>query len=288
MNYVFRLAILLLPLMLLPATGCGWLHPAPKPLERAAANVSVGGLAAGGMTRAEVAELLIPLSQGQNLAPQDAFFDADSDRIITEKPGQLLDIPRTVDLVMAAPPEASVTPLFRSIAAGITAADLAQAEGLGSSTTRILDQTPSRVHNIRLASGIINNAVLEPGYEFSFNRRLGEPTADRGFLPATVFAEGGRLEQETGGGVCQVSSTLYSAALAARLTITERHPHSRPVAYIPQGQDATTYTDKDLRFINSTGRRVILRSRLKENSLSVDIMGLPEPLRRSATREVAR
>jgi vancomycin resistance protein YoaR len=184
-----------------------------------------------------------------------------------------MDIPATVQQVMDAPPSAAVTPVYRQTAASVTAAGLKQARRLGACRTEILDRTPARVHNIRLAAALINNTVIEPGYEFSFNRRLGEPTADRGFLPATIFAEG-RLEQDVGGGVCQVSSTVYNAALAAGLTITERHPHSRPVAYVPPGRDATTYTDKDLRFINSTRRRIIVRSLLTSGGLAADIWEL--------------
>jgi len=261
-------------LFLLSISGCGWLKTSPKPLPRTAVDVTVGGAAAGGMSQAEVAALLLPMAQSQYVAPRDAAFDPDSGLITAEEPGIMLDISATVQQVLDAPPQAAVTPVFRTAAPSVTAASLEKAQRLGACTTKIIDRTPARVHNIRLAARVINNALIEPGYEFSFNRRLGEPTADRGFLPATIFAEGGRLEQDVGGGVCQVSSTIYNAALAAGLTITERHPHSQPVAYVPPGRDATTYTDKDLRFVNSTRRRIIVRSLLTSSGLSADIWGL--------------
>jgi vancomycin resistance protein YoaR len=130
------------------------------------------------------------------------------------------------------------------------------------------------MENIRLTAALLNNAAIAPGDEFSFNRRTGEPTRERGFRPAVVFVDG-REEKELGGGMCQVSSTLYNAVLAAGLRVVERHPHSRPVSYVPPGLDATTYTDKDLRFVNTTRRPLILRALVAGKKLTVDLFALP-------------
>jgi vancomycin resistance protein YoaR len=78
-----------------------------------------------------------------------------------------------------------------------------------------------------------------------------DPKPEDGYLPAPVIDDNGRKVPDYGGGLCQVSTTVYNAALAARLPIVERHPHSKPVRYAPNGRDATVYTDKDLKFRNS-------------------------------------
>jgi vancomycin resistance protein YoaR len=76
--------------------------------------------------------------------------------------------------------------------------------------------------------------------------------------------------------MCQVSSTVYNAALMAGLKITERHPHSQPVSYVPAGRDATTFTDKDLRFMNSTRHPLILRVCIAGKMVKADIFSLPQ------------
>ncbi len=164
--------------------------------------------------------------------------------------------------------------MYRPLAPALTAAALAAARPAGAYTTTILDASPDRLENIRLTAALLNNAAIAAGDEFSFNRRTGEPTRERGFRPATVFVDG-RHEEEVGGGMCQVSSTLYNAVLAAGLRVTERHAHSRPVAYVPPGKDATTYTDKDLRFVNTTRRPLVMRAYVAGKKLTVELLALP-------------
>ena len=94
--------------------------------------------------------------------------------------------------------------------------------------------------------------------EFSFNKVVGQRTAARGFKEATVIA-GGQYEQGLGGGICQVSSTLYNAVIKAGLTASERHPHAFPSTYLPLGQDATVdYHHLDFKFKNTTDGEIIV------------------------------
>jgi vancomycin resistance protein YoaR len=94
-----------------------------------------------------------------------------------------------------------------------------------------------RARNVRLAASLLDD-VLEPGDEMSFNRNVGVRERWRGFVDApTIFA--GEVVPDVGGGVCQVSSTLYSAALLAGLEVVDRTPHSRASSYVPAGMDAT-------------------------------------------------
>lgn len=116
----------------------------------------------------------------------------------------------------------------------------------------------NRVANIKKAAAIINGSVLEPGERLSLNALLGERTEESGWLPATSFANGGtETELAAGGGICQVSTTLYNCALLAGLDIPERHAHSRRVSYIEGGRDASlNYGTADLVIANSTLSRV--------------------------------
>ncbi|MDK2882689.1 MAG: hypothetical protein PWP12_920 [Bacillota bacterium] len=140
---------------------------------------------------------------------------------------------------------------------------------MGSYSTPILDRDPNRVHNIRLTVNKLEGRVIGPGEVFSFNEAVGEPYAASGFRPATVLDDNGRPRKELGGGMCQVSSTLYNAALEAGFKVVERHPHARPVDYVPPGRDATVYTDLDLKFENTSGRPVVIHGAVVENKVTL-------------------
>lgn len=119
---------------------------------------------------------------------------------------------------------------------------------------------PNRVKNIVRAVSMLNGLSLAPGERLSLNSVLGERTEERGWLPATAFANGGaETRQQAGGGICQVSTTLYNCALLADLNVPERHGHSRRVSYVPGGRDsALNYPDSDLVIENSTADRVYI------------------------------
>jgi vancomycin resistance protein YoaR len=267
-----RLAAFLLMIVALFSAACG-MRPAPKPEARVAAAVTVEGVAVGGLTRAGAAAALQGLAAERYEPPADARFADEDGTVVADEAGRMLDVPATADAALAAPAGSEMAAAYRPLTAAVTAADLAAAPRAGSYTTTILDATPGRVENIRLTAALLNNAAIAAGAEFSFNSRTGEPTRERGFRPAVVFVDGGHGE-ELGGGMCQVSSTLYNAVLAAGLRVTERHPHSQPVSYVPPGRDATTYTDKDLRFVNTTRRTLVLRSYVAGRKLTVDIFAL--------------
>jgi len=130
---------------------------------------------------------------------------------------------------------------------------------LGSAQTTLLDTENDRVHNILLAADTLSGYTLEPGEEFSFNRVLGDRTEEAGYRKATVIIEGEK-SRDYGGGVCQVSSTLYQAVRDAGLTVLERHSHKKPVDYAQQGDDAAVnYGTLDFRFQNQTDMPVILQ-----------------------------
>ena len=125
-------------------------------------------------------------------------------------------------------------------------------QALGSAQTNIIDFQESRIHNIKLSIQKINGYILAPGASFSFNEIVGQRTADAGYQKATVLMHGEKT-QDYGGGVCQVSTTLFQAARGAGLLVTERHSHQKDVGYAHPGDDAAVdYGNKDMCFVNNT------------------------------------
>ncbi len=145
---------------------------------------------------------------------------------------------------------------------------------LGQGESDFIGSSDSRIHNIGVSSKIFNGILLKPGEEFSFNDLLGEVDGTTGYLPELVI-KGGQLIPEYGGGICQVSTTVFRSAIAAGLPILERHPHSLPVRYYnPQGFDATIYPGVvDLRFKNDTPSHILLQSKITGSKLSFEIYG---------------
>lgn len=132
----------------------------------------------------------------------------------------------------------------------------------------------ARVHNIKTGASKFNGAIIKPGEEFSFNKILGEVDEKTGYQPELVI-KGGQTIPEYGGGLCQLSTTVFRAAILAGLPITERRPHSFPVKYYnPQGFDATIYPGvADLKFVNDTGGHILLQTRVEGTELFVELYG---------------
>ena len=143
-----------------------------------------------------------------------------------------------------------------------------------------------RSSNIALAASKINGCVLQPGQIFSFNAVVGPRTAQNGFLSAKIIS-GGRFVQGIGGGVCQVSTTLYNAALLSGLKITEYHPHSLLVSYVAPSRDAmVSGSSCDLKFKNTSNTPVYIRAGALNGRISCSVYGLPDGASRSLVSQV--
>ena len=124
-------------------------------------------------------------------------------------------------------------------------------ELIGRYETTMIDMTQARIDNITLAASKINGTVISSGDEFSFNGIVGVRSEQNGYQKAPIIVED-RKEEEVGGGICQLSTTIYNAALAAGLDVTEHHTHTIEVPYIEKGKDATVdYGVMDLRIRNN-------------------------------------
>lgn len=144
---------------------------------------------------------------------------------------------------------------------------------LGQCTTDFNPGNVGRTTNVLLATDFCNGVILMPGQVFSYNESVGPRTYERGFKDATVYV-GNSAEDGVGGGICQVSSTIYYAALRADLKIVERYAHSRMVTYVPLGEDATVaWGSKDFRFENNTDYPIKVVTSHKSNNLTVKLYG---------------
>lgn len=148
-------------------------------------------------------------------------------------------------------------------------------ERIGFGESYYAHSIPTRIHNVALAAKRINYTLVAPGKEFSFNKTIGEVSAVTGFQSAYVIKNGQTVLGD-GGGVCQVSTTLFRALLNAGLNITLRLPHSYRVSYYElnndPGFDATVYEDNiDLRFINDTDNYVLIYTETDSNNLYMKV-----------------
>jgi vancomycin resistance protein YoaR len=144
---------------------------------------------------------------------------------------------------------------------------------IGEFQTKFNPGDRNRTANLSRAAKALDQKIIKPGATFSFNDTVGPRTPATGYKEAYVM-EGNKYVLGTGGGICQVSSTLYSAILMADLQVTERTPHGVPVDYIPLGQDATvSYGQVDLKFKNNTQNLVYIRTTVQSGSLTIKLYG---------------
>ncbi|WP_019915085.1 VanW family protein [Paenibacillus sp. HW567] len=132
---------------------------------------------------------------------------------------------------------------------------------------------PGRTFNIESAAQAVDGTILPPGAVFDYGKAIQKAQADTGFREAPVIVNG-KLQPGTGGGICQVSSTLYNAALRSGLEIVERRNHSLPVNYLPKGQDATfSEGNINFRIRNNTGKYLIIKAGVQGRYLTVKLFG---------------
>jgi vancomycin resistance protein YoaR len=224
------------------------------------------------------------LAKRINTKAQDADFVVATKSSVIVKPsvnGSMLDVPRTADRLLAA----ALRPTGRSarMVVGTEVPERTTAEarkmgitGLVSTYTTIYSGDANRVHNVRLVADLIDKTLIPPGATFSFNETTGERNAEKGFREAPVIING-ELQTGLGGGVCQVSTTVFNAAYEAGLDIEERTNHALYISHYPQGRDATVnYPDLDLKFVNDTKKWLLLRTFVGSSALTVNLYGAPQ------------
>ncbi|MDQ7093401.1 VanW family protein [Desulfosporosinus sp. PR] len=144
---------------------------------------------------------------------------------------------------------------------------------IGEYSTKFDIREKNRSRNLTLAAQALNNKIIYPGNVFSFNSTVGERTLKKGYKDAYILSKN-RYISAIGGGICQVSSTLYNAVLLADLPVVERVPHQVPIVYAPLGQDATVYYPRiDFKFKNNTNSPIYIRAKVQSGLLTLQIYG---------------
>jgi vancomycin resistance protein YoaR len=215
-------------------------------------------------------------------APKDATFAVDGKHVsvVPAQPGVRLDALASSQAILEAALRPRVRVAHLVVATAPAAFSTARAEAMNihavvSSYTTIYGGIPNRIHNVQLVAHLVDNKLIAPGATFSFNKTTGDRNAAKGFLEAPVIVNG-EVTTGLGGGVCQVSTTVFNAAFEAGLKITERTNHSLYISHYPQGRDATVdYPDVDLQFVNDTGHWLLLRTFVGSSSLTVNLYGTP-------------
>ncbi|OCA92351.1 VanW family protein [Pseudobacillus wudalianchiensis] len=142
---------------------------------------------------------------------------------------------------------------------------------IGSFATYFTESNKERSYNIFLAAKAVNNRVVFPGETFSFNKVVGERTKERGYKRAPVIVKG-ELAEDIGGGICQVSSTLFNAVNLKGIQIVERYSHSRRVPYVPPGKDATvSWWGPDFVFKNEYNYPILIRAASNNGKMIIRI-----------------
>ena len=259
------------PLLSLPAKG--------------STSVSISGRGAE--------EYLERLSATVSRKPEDAHFQVTATGKIVIRPsapGLLLDVPATAKAIAAAAFSADkrTANLVVRVADPKRTTEIAKTMGIDSvvsSYTTTYGGTPGRLNNVQLVAKLIDGTLIAPGDTFSFNGTTGERTADKGFQEAPVIING-ELQNGLGGGICQVSTTVFNAAFEAGLPITARANHALYISHYPLGRDATVnYPDLDLKFVNDTEHWLLLRTFVGAGSLTVNLYGTPVNRRVESTTE---
>lgn len=145
-------------------------------------------------------------------------------------------------------------------------------EDIATYTTEIYDKDENRMYNIKLACERLDGHIVNAGGEFSFNNTMGEMGEADGYKKAIGFDSNGNNIKMYGGGICQISSTLYNAVLISNLEVTERHAHSRRVYYVPKNKDATVYYGgPDFKFKNTSDSNIMICTTTDGHTVTVTL-----------------
>jgi vancomycin resistance protein YoaR len=216
--------------------------------------------------------------------PENARLDLVGHTRVEAREGRELDVGRTLATIASGERDelAIFDAAFVPLAPAVTTDDLVNVDVsrvLASFETDFSKKPRSRVPNIRRAAKYLNGVVVGPGEVLSFNRIVGPRTAERGFSEAPVIVAD-ELEKGLGGGVCQVASTLFGAAMLGGFEIVKRRSHSRPSGYAPLGLDAVVIYDEniDLKLKNPYETPVIVHAFLPTpKAIRVELLGREPP-----------
>lgn len=239
-------------------------------------GVSFLGVDVGGLGIENVTQVVLDSRGKINKSPRDAYVDHETWDIVTEVEGEILDIELTVLDIFGADVGKSVRPVVKTLMPRVSYESLRQKiRVIGWHSTILNDGQVDRNFNIKRAAGKIDKVKVAAGEDFSFNEVVGNCSVENGYRLAPVIVKRDDeyvMEEGPGGGVCQVSTTLFNAISMAGLEVLERHSHSKQVGYALQGDDAAiVWGYADFRFRNTNDFPVMIRTFSAEDSLCVEV-----------------
>jgi vancomycin resistance protein YoaR len=201
-------------------------------------------------------------------------------QVAPDSPGLTLDVAASVPIVSRAVLAEQSDPLALPMVSSPPTVAAADATGITDEIARfqtLFSERGNRRTNLVLACARINGTIVKPGGVFSYNETVGPRVAEAGFRMAPVIVRG-RMEPGMGGGICQVSSTLYNAAMLAGMGTVARSHHAFPVHYLPPGRDATVaYGSIDLKVRNTTDGAVGFLADASDGRVTIRVFGTPVP-----------
>jgi vancomycin resistance protein YoaR len=237
---------------------------------------------------------LLPLKDDLDVPPVAARLDLEKHSIVPEEDGRALDPDGAVARLAHAALDPAVVEIelpFAAVEPQVTRTSLARIDishvlaSFETAFSRMGDQGP-RARNIEVAASHLDGVVIEPRQAVSFNDVVGPRTPENGFKHAFEILKGEMVEG-TGGGTCQVASTLHAIAFFGGLDIVQRLPHSRPSGYIPAGLDATVvYPIVDLKLRNPFPFPVVVHASVTGNKVKMELLGADKPIDVSFGRSV--
>lgn len=273
-SYIFTAVIILSVILLF--SGC--LAKLPKLMEeKAKSDVLLEDRNVGGLRESEILEIIENHAEKFDKVAVDADFNENTWEIYPEILGKKINVEETLKAVLNAEEGEKVNFEVEKTEPEITSEMLKNTiVEIGSYSTPLLDDSESRVNNIQIAAENINYYKIMPGEVFSFNEALGKRTQSKGYEKAPIIIkteEGPKKGFGVGGGVCQLSSTLYNAVKEAGLEVTERHSHSKKVGYVPKGEDATvSYGSADFKFRNNKDYPIMIKISVSKGRVTAVIL----------------
>lgn len=277
-EYKTKAAISIIALLFFLALNCGCNENMKLSTTLIKPGVMLEGISVGGKSLAEASKIIEQKEKEIRVNARNAVFDAKTWEVTTpHRTGTEPDIKATIEKLEKSEGNEEINIVTRRIVPSKTSDYYRNNYPvIAAYKTKILDKSPSRLNNIQLASDKINGLIVKPSAEFSFNGTVGKRTDEKGYELAPIIIrteEGSKKAYGTGGGVCQVATTIYNAAVASGFKITERHEHSKDPAYVPEGKDATvSWGSADLRFVNTGKYPVMIKIKFASSYLYVDFV----------------
>jgi vancomycin resistance protein YoaR len=247
-----------------------------------------------GLDPRAVLDRLLPFKEDLDVAAIPAKLDLDKHEVVAEEDGRALDLDGAADLVARAALDPSVVEIplpFLPVTSHVTRESLARIDirqvmaSFETYFSRHGDQGP-RARNIEVAASHVDGLVIDPGALVSFNEVVGARSPENGFKTAFEIVKGEMVEG-TGGGTCQVASTLHAIAFYGGLDVVQRLPHSRPSGYILAGLDATVvYPTVDLKLRNPYAFPVVVHATVAGNKIKMELLGADKPVEVTFGRSV--